>query len=77
MLLANSTIGASSLLVVRSPGTWHSTVKAWGSSHTQMGQGAGSTGGGAMIPVQAVYDLVGNLFNVQASVQDYGLIRFM
>jgi len=43
-------------------GTWHSTVKAWGSAHTQMGTASPA---GGMVPVQAVYDLVGNLFNVQ------------
>lgn len=35
-------------------GTWRTTLRAWGTSPN-----------GAPIPIQAVYDLVGNLYNVQ------------
>lgn len=33
-------------------GTWKTTLRAW-------------MQGGALLPIQAVYDLVGNLFNLQ------------
>jgi len=55
-------------------GTWHSTVKAWGSSQATMGSGATKGSSGALIPVQAVYDLVGNLFNVQVPTDLEGSI---
>ena len=41
------------LILVPSSGTWRSTIKQWASLS------------GVTIPIQAVYDVVGNLFNVQ------------
>ena len=55
-------------------GTWQSTVKAWGSSQASMGAGSGTTSK-ALVPVQAVYDLVGNLFNVQVCISKTGGIE--
>ena len=54
MTLACQAFIQSSGLLTTTPGTWRSTTKQWATSE------------GVTVPIQAAYDLVGNLFNVQS-----------